>query len=259
MSVADDKSGISARQECVEQIHVLFSQLDPQQVEEFYQSYHYWRRRQQATTLQEQIVAVEQHIVDNNMLMQQLQPSPIALAALTRLQVYGVDDVDLLDTMLERGDTWLDHTLQLLEQCERLGFIDDNFTEWCQHALEGAYDWLESIDEAELQQSVQLQSKPVAQEEIADDTTEGLLLQKLMSEDEAIKRPSSPDVCSQHSIAIPSILSYIVQEPKIATSTREGRSPTSIAPESAVTSKSKPQKSPKNGLLFRIMAKVWQN
>ncbi len=259
MSVADDKSGIFARQESVEQIHVLFSQLDPQQVKEFYQSYQHWRRQQHAIALQEQIVAVEQHIVDNNVLMQQVQPSSIALATLTRLQSYGVDDVDLLDTMLERGDTWLDHTLQLLEQCERLGFIDDNYTEWCQHSLEGAYDWLESIDEAELQQSVQLQPEPVTQEEITDDTTEVLLRKKLMSEDETIKGLPPTDVCSQHAIAIPSILSYVVQEPKMVTTTKEGCIPTSIAPAHTATSKRKQQKSPKHGLVFRILAKVWQN
>ena len=185
MSVADNAN--TPPTTYVERLDALFSQLDAQQVETFYKSYQHWQLEQQDAVLQEQLATLEQQIVDNHVLMQLTQPSPIALATLTRLQSYGVDNVDLLDSMLERGDTWLDHTLQLLEQCERLDVIHGNYTEWCQHALEGAYEWLDSMPENEVSQDTQ--SIP-EQAKISDDTTEALLLQKLMSEDETIKVPA---------------------------------------------------------------------
>ncbi|GAC1389331.1 MAG: hypothetical protein NVS4B11_13800 [Ktedonobacteraceae bacterium] len=271
MSVADNTHKTPNTQESIAQIHLLFSQLEPQQIETFYQNYHYWHLQQQAAIQQEQLATIEQYIVDNTVLMQLIQPSPIALATLTRLQSYGVHDIDLLDTMLERGDTWLDHTLQLLEHCERLDFIHDNYTAWCQHALEGAYDWLDSISETEAPQEEQPLQAQVTQGEVSDDTTEALLIQRLMSEDETIKVPSvgttssHPSLglitnegrneavptggSSQRSFMLPTILSYAMKEDTL---------PAPTAPIRTIPSEVKQQRTPKLGLVARIMAKVWQ-
>jgi len=266
-------NNISATPESVEQMHLLFSQLEPQHVEAFYQHYHHWQQQQHATVLQEQIAVVEQHIVNNIILMQNAQPSPIALATLTRLQSYGVDDVDLLDAMLERGDTWLDHTLQQLEQCERLDFIHDNYTEWCKLALEGAYDWLDSMNGTEAVAAEQQHHEVATQEEMTNDATESLLLEKLMSDDETVKISS---------ILIPALLSYGTaknsienvltesnSQPVIVTPSRLSyamASTTTVTPvegllqqpEEQMLLTNKQQKSPKHGLVSRIMAKVWQ-
>lgn len=264
MSVADNTNTTSVTQEQVQQLHSLFSQLEAQQVEMFYKHYQQWRLTQQVAVLQDQLATIEQHIVDNDVLMQLTQPSPIALATLTRLQSYGVDDIDLLDNMLERGDTWLDHTLQLLEQCERLDFIHDNYTEWCLHALEGAYDWLDSIHENE---EVQLVQQQVTRAEFVPDDTEALLVQKLMSEDETLKipavqpisasqqvdTPSVPTDDNRHPLVIPSMLSYPMN-----TSVDEKLSPVTTASAHEIPCKDKQQKSPRVGLIARIMAKVWQ-
>ncbi len=285
MSVADNANTSPTLD--AEHLTSLYSQLDAQQVETFYKSYQYWQLEQQDAGLQEQLAVLEQQIVDNYVLMQLTQPSPIALATLTRLQSYGVDDVDLLDSMLERGDTWLDHTLQLLEQCERLDVIHGNYTEWCRHALEGAYEWLDSMPENEVTQDTQSIPEQAAQAEISDDTTEALLLQKLMSEDETIKipvimpasepvgtdvsRPSNISITDegrdtsvptsvQRQIPIPSILSY---PPTIETTSTDpiqvqADMPVPVAPIHEIPPEVVQQKSPKHGLVSRILASVWQ-
>ncbi len=251
-----------------EHLATLFSQLDTQQVETFYKSYQHWQLVQQEGALQEQRAALEQQIIDNEVLMHLTQPSPIALATLTRLQSYGVDDVDLLDTMLERGDTWLDHTLQLLEQCERLDVIHGNYTEWCQHALEGAYEWLDSMPEDEVLQETQAIHEQTTEAAISDDTTEALLLQKLMSEDEPVgtdvSRPSSISISdegrdtsvpteNQH-IPIPSILTYATTSSTLL----QEDIPTPTAPAHETPPPEGQQKSPKHGLIARILARAWQ-
>ena len=276
-----------------ERLHTFFSQLDVEQVETFYKSYQHWHLEQQCVALEEQRAALEQQIVDNQVLLHLTQPSPIALATLTRLQSLGVDDVDLLDGMLERGDTWLDHALQLLEQCERLDVIHGNYTEWCRHALEDAYDWLDSIHEV-----AQPETEQTTQAETNDDATEALLLQKLMSEDETVRtsalkptmsepihdiyeanepvgtdvsRPSGrvdavedidplvitpneinggkgrdvsvPTAAVQRNIPVPSVLSYAMKAETNSLATTEPQE--------------EHKKSPKYGLMSRILASVW--
>ncbi len=259
MSVADNAN--TPPTTYVEHLDALFSQLDAQQVETFYKSYQHWQLEQQDAGLQEQLATLEQQIVDNHVLMQLTQPSPIALATLTRLQSYGVEDVDLLDSMLERGDTWLDHTLQLLEQCERLDVIHGNYTEWCQHALEGAYEWLDSMPENEVAQDAQAVHEQGVQAEISDDTTEALLLQKLMSEDETVKVPAiMPTSVPTDSYTIPSILSYPTTIETHSTDPVQAQEdiPVPAAPIHEIPPEVGQQKSPKHGLVARILAKVWQ-
>ena len=265
MSVADNTNTSHATYQ--EHFATLFSQLDAQQVETFYKGYQLWQLEQQDAMLQEQLDTLEQQIVENTVLMQLTQPSPIALATLTRLQSYGVDDVDLLDSMLERGDTWLDHTLQLLEQCERLDVIHGNYTEWCQHALDGAYEWLDSMHENE--ESVH---EHTTQAEISDDTIEALLLQKLMSEDEPtgtdVSRPASDiEMPEGHDTSvptdaytIPSILSYPTTRKSHFTDVAliQEDIPVPTAPVHETPSPEEQQKSPKHGVIARILARVWQ-
>src|SRR3989442_655138 len=102
-----------------DEISSIFTRLNPQQVEQFYTSYQQWTLQQQIAQLQTQIHTLHQHIAENNEHLQQLQPSPIALANLVRLQSNGVSDIDLLDRMLERGEEWLDQTMQRLTYCEQ--------------------------------------------------------------------------------------------------------------------------------------------
>ena len=273
MSVTDDINKPPVTAESVEQVSLLFAQLEPQQVEEFYRHYQYWQKQQRAVALQEQIAAVEQHIINNTILMRNAQPSSIALATLTSLQSYGVEDVDLLDTMLERGEAWLDHTMQLLERCEQLDLIHNNYTEWCQLALEGAYDWLDSVNESS--PTSEQPQKANTQEALQNIATESLLLEKLMSDDETGRIP----------VAIPTRLSYAMKEQQVTAKAEKQESeqpaaiaiPTRLSYTRQVSEPTSPieeptqqqelstpgttdvqQKSPKRGLMSRIMEKVWQ-
>jgi hypothetical protein len=127
----------------------LFSHLHPEEVEQFYQGYHAWLLHQRLETLRTRIAHVREQINENEQRMLQVSPSAIALAAIARLQSSGVHDIDLLDRLLERGEDWLDKTMLLLNHCERLGVIDGDYTQWCENALEGAYNWLASIKDTD--------------------------------------------------------------------------------------------------------------
>ncbi len=177
-----------------EDILALFARLKPQDVERFYRSYRSWSIQPRIQTLHREIAELQQAIARNTELMDRYQPSPIAQTILAQFQTNGVNDLDLLDRMLERGDDWLGHTMQLLEQCERLDIIHGNYTEWCEHALEGAYDWIGSMSEED-DTSVEATESTLSSSEVFDESTEQLLLQKLLSEEEEATQPS--DVVEQ--------------------------------------------------------------
>ena len=131
-------------------IQLLFSQLNPGDVEQFTHAYHTWTLHQQMAQLSLQISLIHQEIDANKEQLHLFQPTTLALSTLAQLQAHGVHNIDLLDRLHTRGETWLDQALQLLEHCERLDLIQGDYTQWCEHALEGAYDWLSSIDEEDL-------------------------------------------------------------------------------------------------------------
>src|SRR5947209_4547087 len=133
----------------LEQFAEIYAQLDPQEVEEFYSGYHLWKLQQRASILEKQIEILREHRRENSERIEQSRPSAVSLAVLARLQANGVYDVELLDRMLERGEEWLDKTMQHLDYCEQVeDFIRGDYTQWCRHALEGAYDWIDSMLEA---------------------------------------------------------------------------------------------------------------
>lgn len=189
-----------------DEINFIFSRLDPQDVERFYQSYQLWTLRQQIIGLQSQITTLQQQIAENNQHMQQSHPSAISLAALARLQSHDVTNIELLDQMLARGEDWLDRTMQHLTYCEQFDFIRNNYTEWCQHALDGAYDWIDSMQNST---SLSEEAHPAVTyatttNDPLEGVTEEILLQKLMSEEEAfmlestLKRPAVPAQTEEH-------------------------------------------------------------
>jgi hypothetical protein len=175
-------------------LNTIFMHFSPQDIEEFYQLYQLWSLRKKRAEIVAQMHELEQHIVENEALLTAVSPSAIAQAALSQFRASGVDDIDLLDSMLERGDEWLDHTLQLLERCERMDMLQGNATQWCAHALEGAYDWIESMgdinepndsdDDAQPSLPATSTEQPLTEVESLPLTTEADFLQKLMSEDE---------------------------------------------------------------------------
>ena len=200
-----------------ENFFTLFAQLNQQDVEEFYLGYQYWYLQHQIEILQNRLDQIHTVMLENTVRIQQVQPTAIELATLARLQSNGVSDVNLLDRMLERGEAWLDRTMQRLDYLEQLDdFISDDYTQWCKHALDGAYDWIDSVVDT----SASSQSTTPATTDISDtndtsdifdtstntidtrkeeeliEATEELFLQKISSDDElqaaeiTSKRPS---------------------------------------------------------------------
>ncbi len=183
-----------------DELNSLFAQLNPLDVEQFYTVYQLWSTQQRIQTLQALMDAIQRDIAENTECLEQIHPSALALATLARLQAHGVSDITMLDRMLERGEEWLDRTMQRLEYCEKIDVISGDYTKWCEHALEGAYDWIDSIQEHEAVDYVPIEfpsSEAAISEEngtIEDEATresnepdneimEELFLQKLMSED----------------------------------------------------------------------------
>src|SRR5579859_7553208 len=101
------------------QLDAVFARLNPQAVEEFYTSYQQWSLQQRVHQLRQRIETVREQQVENEQRLREAQPSAIALAALARLQSNGVSDTALLDAMLERGESWLDQTMQRLDYFEQ--------------------------------------------------------------------------------------------------------------------------------------------
>ncbi|MEO8955080.1 MAG: hypothetical protein ABI396_06780 [Ktedonobacteraceae bacterium] len=188
------------RSHSLDEINTIFVHLDRRDVEQFYASYQLWLLQQHIVEVQAQIQSVTQQIAENQEHLQRVHPSAIALAILARLQSNGVNNIDLLDRMLARGEDWLDRTMQRLAYCEKFDFIRDNYTDWCEHALEGAYDWIDSVDEAQIEHGTSpspaetsvLNTLSDAAVDAQAQTTEEMLLLKLMSdEDEALMQAAT--------------------------------------------------------------------
>jgi hypothetical protein len=190
-----------------ETLNALFAQLNPGDIERFHKSYQAWTLQHQRVALLTQIAILQQKIMENAERMQRLAPSALALASLTQLRACGVEDVDLLERMLERGEVWLDHTIQLLVRCEQLDVIGSSYNEWCKHALEGAYDWIASIgedgDETSATPDDIEQGSPDTTVQTAVQITEELILQKLMSDDEGAEETEKVSVVHVSAVTQP--------------------------------------------------------
>ncbi len=176
-----------------EELNHIYASISQHDVEQFYASYQLWWTYQQIAALQEQIGHLRLQFSENAQRLQELQPPAVAFATLARLQANGVNDIDLLDRMLERGEEWLDLTMQRLDYCEQLDFIHDNYTQWCEHALEGAYDWIDSMRDT----YADTEPRPVVRpggNEVQVEATEELLLRKLTSEDDEEDELSSKEI-----------------------------------------------------------------
>ncbi len=193
-------SNISPQQSSAH-FNTIFAQLNQQDVEAFYTAYQNWNLQHQIEMLHSRLNVVRRQIIENTEHMQEVQPTAIELAILARLQSKGVSDVELLDRMLERGELWLDRTMQRLDYLEQLDdFISDDYAQWCRHALEGAYDWIDSVLDGSITSQPKTATTPATTEDVKKEelieATEELFLQKISTDEEALtqeitmKRPS---------------------------------------------------------------------
>ena len=184
---SDQTTGATATDQ--DTLQHLFTQLPPLEVEQFYTAYQLWQKQQQIIQIQKQLATLNEKITENARLIQTVQPSPIALVALEQLHARDVFDVDILDRVMAQDDAWLDHTMHLLLRCEQLNLIGGDYTQWCEHALEEAYNWLDSMNESTNKEADSDGNSATNNDETADDidtadpVTEDQLLLKLMSEE----------------------------------------------------------------------------
>lgn len=158
----------------------IFARLHEQDIEQFYAHYQLWVLRKRLPLIENQLEALREHLTENQQVTESLRPSALALAVLVRLQSNGVNDTDVLDLMLDRGEDWLDRMMQRLDYCEQVeDFIQGDYNQWCIKALEGAYDWIDS-----LLGSIKEGNNHLESSERDGETTEELLLQKLSQDDE---------------------------------------------------------------------------
>jgi hypothetical protein len=169
----------------------VFTQLHEQDIEQFYAHYQFWILRHRLPVLEERIATLHRQLAENQHLIDVLQPPTIALTVLARLRSLGVNEVDLLDRLLDRGEDWLDLMMQRLDYCEQVeDFIQGDYAQWCINSLDGAYDWIDS-----LRGSLEEETKVSATEpsSYAEDiqATEEFLRQKFSIEDEDAMREAT--------------------------------------------------------------------
>jgi hypothetical protein len=130
--------------ETMPDIAQLYERIPPEEVREFaraYLAYHLERSLQQ---IDERIAALRADLAVNDAQEAKLRPTDGEFAAIEFLQARGVQDVDLLDRLVERGENWLTQTVRRLTYFEGISLAPTDYCQWCEYALEGAYDWIDT-------------------------------------------------------------------------------------------------------------------
>jgi hypothetical protein len=121
----------------------LFEQLPLEAMQQVSDSYLAWYVDRVTRSLDETIAGLRAELRENDAKEAGFRPSPQELGAIERLQRSGVTGVDLLDRMVEQGEDWLVLTMRRLDHFERTGLAPKDYSTWCEHALSGAYDWID--------------------------------------------------------------------------------------------------------------------
>jgi hypothetical protein len=121
----------------------LFEQLPLEAMQQVSDSYLSWYVDRVTRQLDETIAGLRAELRENDAKEANYRPSPSELSAIERLQRSGVTGMDLLDRMVEQGEDWLVLTMRRLDHFERTGLAPKDYSTWCEHALSGAYDWID--------------------------------------------------------------------------------------------------------------------
>jgi hypothetical protein len=95
------------------------------------------------TLLDEASAALRAELRDNDAKEALYRPSPAELGAIESLQRRGVTGIYLLDRMMEQGENWLLQTMRRLDYFEKAGLAPNDYSTWCEHALDGAFDYID--------------------------------------------------------------------------------------------------------------------
>jgi hypothetical protein len=121
----------------------LYEQIPLEAMTRVADSYIAWYVDRVTRELDGHIAELRAELRENDAKEAGFRPSPAELAAIERLQRSGVTGMDLLDRMVEQGEEWLVVTMRRLDHFEKTGLAPKDYSTWCEHALGGAYDWID--------------------------------------------------------------------------------------------------------------------
>ena len=121
----------------------IYEQIPLEAMQQVSDSYMAWYVDRVTRQLDDTMSSLRSELRDNDQKETSFRPSPQELESIERLQRSGVTGVDLLDRMVEQGDEWLNVTMRRLDHFERTGLAPKDYSTWCEHALSGAYDWID--------------------------------------------------------------------------------------------------------------------
>jgi hypothetical protein len=121
----------------------LYAQIPLEAMQQVNDSYMAWYVDRVTRELDETIAGLRTELRENDAHEASFRPSPSELNAIERLQRAGVVNIDLLDRMVDQGEEWLTLTMHRLDHFERTGLAPKDYSMWCEHALSGAYDWID--------------------------------------------------------------------------------------------------------------------
>lgn len=122
----------------------LYERIPLEAMQQVADSYIAWYVQKVTQELDAKIASLRSQLEQNDKEEARLKPSPAELDAMRRLQNNKVTEVDLLDRLMEKGEEWLVLTMHRLDYFERAGLAPHDYPAWCEHALGGAYDWIDA-------------------------------------------------------------------------------------------------------------------
>lgn len=122
----------------------LYEQIPLEAMQQVADSYMTWYVERATRDFDETIAKLRAELEQNDKQEALFKPSAAELDAMRRLQANKVTDVDLLDRLVEKGEEWLVLTMHRLDYFERAGLAPTDYPGWCEHALIGAYDWIDA-------------------------------------------------------------------------------------------------------------------
>ena len=124
-------------------VTTLYGQIPLESMQQVSDSYMAWYVDRVTRHLDETMAGLRSELRENDAKEASFRPSPNELDAIERMQKSGVTGKDLLDRMVEQGEDWLMLTMRRLDHFERTGLAPKDYSTWCEHALSGAYDWID--------------------------------------------------------------------------------------------------------------------
>lgn len=121
----------------------LYEQIPLEAMQRVSDGYMAWYVTRVTQSLDETMSSLRSELRDNDAKEASYCPSPSEQSAIKRLQTSGVTGIDLLDRMVEQGEDWLTLTMRRLDHFEKTGLAPKDYSTWCEHALGGAYDWID--------------------------------------------------------------------------------------------------------------------